>query len=889
MPGYYHEDQFGSGGGGSSRYRSGSNRGGRASGGYGRGGGGGASGGGGSYSRGNYSRGGVSNHNPHYSGGGSYSSNRHHGGGSHSGTGGYGDGGYGRTGHASSQGRSPNRYSGGMNSGSMMVNPWESGMVPTAGGGSGGNGLLPTPGGSGGSIVGGGGGGTSNLLGSLSQLSQMGNNESKLALNILNAVLSSGSSLVDGRDSRDYGPPANKMRRMDRGGGNDDRRGRARSPQMRPPPSRKLPQREHHFSPRRAWDEAPHSRRGRHVSGPAGLPMMNDYQLRKKVKARKGKPRPDAKDNKAPAKDQEKGKDETASTTAAETAAGVQEGVKAEGDGTPAAAGPNKSEGSEGPAKPDQVKGKEEPAGDEEANEGKPEGAEGGDGAEKGEGIESDEAKKALQKKTKEAKPREEIPREALKCHMCDLTKFGSIKGYLNHLESKNHEEMARLFHAKGVALLQLLRAESKLASLRNTVKLRKMGVKGRFMQCFRCQTRIFGNLAKHVKTTEHQLVSNFLNLKCCSRWFPSRVDLEEHRLSLLHLRRQYEFEQRKKAKEEKEKKEWEESKVPENAPPAWRRLIHQLDQLKTLHNHPSEMSLGTIPAYDPAAPTGLNFIGTKTQFYCRVCTDLMAPASRVVDAHCRSINHYNTLLSHLGKMEEKKELEKKKQKEEAKKEKEESDKKQSNGEEGDGAEVSFEDMDNMETVDEALDDADAEMDASADATSETLRDGHEGHEDELDIVHETRELSSLLEEVGEMLQEDEVKGDCEDGDMAHDMEDELMKDCDDAALKLDGIEGTTDKVNSQEDITAEAETETAVEGEPAEEEEVKGEDADVEDAKKTEEEGSKEEEETKEATDEDEAKEEEKPRAVSQSPSTPRGRRGRARGRGRSARGAKN
>lgn len=85
---------------------------------------------------------------------------------------------------------------------------------------------------------------------------------------------------------------------------------------------------------------------------------------------------------------------------------------------------------------------------------------------------------------------------------------------------------------------------------------------------------------------------------------------------------------------------------------------------------------------------------------------------------------------------QEKKELEKKKQKEEAKKEKEESDKKQSNGEEGEGAEVSFEDMDNMETVDEALDDA--EMDASADATSETLRDGHEGHEDELDIVHET-------------------------------------------------------------------------------------------------------------------------------------------------------
>lgn len=48
-----------------------------------------------------------------------------------------------------------------------------------------------------------------------------------------------------------------------------------------------------------------------------------------------------------------------------------------------------------------------------------------------------------------------------------------------------------------------------------------------------------------------------------------------------------------------------------------------------------------------------------------------------------------------------------------------------------------------METVDEALDDA--EMDASADATSETLRDGHEGHEDELDIVHETVSLLSFF------------------------------------------------------------------------------------------------------------------------------------------------
>lgn len=63
------------------------------------------------------------------------------------------------------------------------------------------------------------------------------------------------------------------------------------------------------------------------------------------------------------------------------------------------------SEGSDGPAKTDLVKVKEEPAGDEEANEGKSESVEGGEGAEKGEGNDSDEAKKALQKKTKDAKP----------------------------------------------------------------------------------------------------------------------------------------------------------------------------------------------------------------------------------------------------------------------------------------------------------------------------------------------------------------------------------------------------------------------------------------------------------------------------------------------------
>lgn len=74
-----------------------------------------------------------------------------------------------------------------------MVNPWEAGMGPRDAGGSGSYGSHMQ---SSSSVSMSGGGGTSDLIDSLNQLSYMGNDRSKLALNILNAVLSSVSHLL---------------------------------------------------------------------------------------------------------------------------------------------------------------------------------------------------------------------------------------------------------------------------------------------------------------------------------------------------------------------------------------------------------------------------------------------------------------------------------------------------------------------------------------------------------------------------------------------------------------------------------------------------------------------------------------------------------------------
>ncbi|KAG7174984.1 hypothetical protein Hamer_G015193, partial [Homarus americanus] len=394
---------------------------------------------------------------------------------------------------------------GGMNRsrhGGQMLNPWESGVVPMANSGNVSHGGYMPHGGGGG----GGGGsllgefrGSSDIVGSINHLSQMNNPESKLALNILNAVLSKDEGHQSGWNS---GPPVNKRRRMDMDGGYDSHRGQTYAPPMHHQVQvHKFPQQDQQFGPRRAGNFAsPRRGRGGRFIGQAGRQMTTQQQFRKTVTVKKGKPI----NNKGNAKVQKK-KGETASGAATGTAGG-QKGDKTEGGGSSATADPKQSDEAE----------KEAGSGEENAAEG--------------------EAGKDDQKTD-------------------DKTSKKVVKSFRNHLESKNHEQMERSFHMKGVSILQFLRAQSKvinafstfvefvndvLAAQRNLMKLRRKGTNGRIMKCTKCQCPFMGSLAEHTKTREHSMVSNYTKCSPCRLWFENRIELEKHRLSFLHLTRRF-------------------------------------------------------------------------------------------------------------------------------------------------------------------------------------------------------------------------------------------------------------------------------------------------------------------------------------------------------------
>ncbi|KAK8753573.1 hypothetical protein OTU49_000310, partial [Cherax quadricarinatus] len=334
-------------------------------------------------------------------------------------------------GDSSSYGGSSAYGHAGYNSG-QVVSPWESGMAPPAAAGGNQGGFLPTPRGSGASLLGVGPPST-DIVGAVNQLTQMGSTESKLALNILNAVLNKGD---ERRPNVDIGPPANKMRRMEWDGGQGNRQGRTLSSPVRPSPVpvRKFPQRDHQYNPRRSWDnESPLRGRGGHSYGSAGRHIMTDNQFRKTSKIKRGRPRPDTKDIKASAKDQ---KEKNEATPAATTeAASGQKGNKPEGDGSSAST-LSKQSG----AKDD----KDTETSDDKEN------------AEEMDTAENDEEKELKTKK--EAF----IPKEILMCHMCDVDNFYSINCYQKHLESKAHKTTAQAYHAQGSAILEILRAEAK-------------------------------------------------------------------------------------------------------------------------------------------------------------------------------------------------------------------------------------------------------------------------------------------------------------------------------------------------------------------------------------------------------------------------------------------
>ncbi|KAK8723960.1 hypothetical protein OTU49_011629 [Cherax quadricarinatus] len=295
------------------------------------------------------------------------------------------------------------------------------------------------------------------------------------------------------------------------------------------------------------------------------------------------------------------------------------------------------------------------------------------------------------------------IPRATLMCHMCDMTKFPNTKAYLSHLESKNHEMMARAFHSRNNAVIDVLIADSKLVSKQKPKS--KIG----YPRCMKCNCYMSSSIRQHCQTTEHTLVSRYSRVRCCSNSY-NRMILEEHRLSLRHLKNQWDIEQETQKIAQKEEEE--EKKRLETEPS----FHEEVYRFKKSNECEEELTPATLPLYDPDKPIGVNFLYKEKEYRCDLCRSHLRNPEHA-EYHFRCIDHYYTLCRNLTEEEEKKELERKKL-EEANKEQDESKSKENNGDENDNCE----DMNNMETVDEALEDADMDthVQVSADGGAAT-------------------------------------------------------------------------------------------------------------------------------------------------------------------------
>nr|XP_045614935.1 glutamic acid-rich protein-like isoform X2 [Procambarus clarkii] len=700
------------------------------------------------------------------------------------------------------------RNAGGYNH--QVVNPWETGMAPSSG-------FMPHAGGTGGSLLG-EFRGNSDIVGSINHLSRMNNPESKIALNILSAVLA-------------------------KDGGYDIHRGQSFSPSMHHL-AHKVPQRDHQYSPHRAGNFQSNRRaRGGRSFGQAGRQATTQQQPRKTVYAKKGKPN----NNKGLAKDQKK-KGEASS------AAG-QTGDKTEGSS--ATADPNQS-GDDN----EEMETEKESSGEKE----KAVKAESSDSEE--EMDEDDDEMTTLQ---------------ALRCHICNFYKFTNMKTFRNHLESKNHERMQRTYHLKGTAILQYLRAQSKLAAQRNILRLRRMGSQERIMQCTKCQCHYMGTLAEHSRTREHSLVSNFTKCSLCSLWFENRMELEKHRLSFLHMMREAIMEKTREKNALESAKEPEEEKIPEYEP--FNKFHVAVEKMKNENKHGYVFNLSRMPLYDPASLTGLNFIMKKSHLYCKICSNRSIPSPKEALDHFSSLQHYEKYAAYLKEQEEAKEKA-------AREEEEEKLRQLKAEEEAEAAAMENKNGDNVNTEDENDAEGDAGDTEEGDADAEAEDAGEEPEGDELEGEAEAEEAEAEEAEVETEEAEAEVEVEVEaEAEAEAEAESEAM-DTSSPAGKSESRRGkATNKVGDTLELLEEdddAILDSDVDDE-VKESLTKGKAMDVGDElpvletagvelkSRTKAKASK-------AQPEEEEKSEEK-EDTAQAVSTPRGRRGRGRARGRGAR----
>ncbi|KAK3877586.1 hypothetical protein Pcinc_017701 [Petrolisthes cinctipes] len=734
----------------------------------------------------------------------------------------------------------------------QIVSPWESGMAPMTGGmnrSAVGGGYMHS---SSSSSSGGGGGGrlSQDIVHSISQLNQMGNPESQLALNVISAVLTSSGMDTGADQGWSGGPRPNKMRRVDWGEGYEGQRAwtgmQQQQQQSRGQQHRgysgntSYPSRRTNNAPRRnsSNSSSQQKRKSSSNSGATKQTQKNTQQDKEHHRKKnttsssgEGGEKTQAKDHKK-MKDEHKKQNETQEKkkkTAAEEektgAGGGDEKKKTVGGGEEkktveeekkktVEGGEEKKKTVEGEEKKIVEEGEEKKKTVEEGEEKKKTGGEEDDDDddnstvitpqekkeeednddkqsdtketekenkddERKEDKKNDNEEKEMKKDVKEKETKNEkeaskendgetemdIPPEALSCHIC-MRNFKTLNGFQSHVNGKLHDKIYKTYMQKCNAMLNVVQAHSKLDSQRKIVSLRN--VQGRITACNKCSCPIKGGMATHAAMRQHALVCNFNNCSMCKKKFTSRMKYESHCLSLPHLKRQYELKKRNEEKAiEKLKKCTNKYDFPELE---LARHTHKEVEKARMDNYRSQVfTPGSIPAYDPGVPIGMNFLEKVSQLYCTICSKRILQTAKGALAHFRSEKHYENYLNYL------------KRKEGIDVEQEDEDKKKDNEHKEEGAKIKDEENDNEKTEEgknEMLPEGNEEMKEGEGKHDDKQKVGHgeEKKDEEMkDDVKEDEEMEDNEKEDVEMKDEEEKEEEMKEEDV--EMIDEEMED----------------------------------------------------------------------------------------------------------------
>ncbi|XP_064097196.1 glutamic acid-rich protein-like isoform X2 [Macrobrachium nipponense] len=159
-----------------------------------------------------------------------------------------------------------------------------------------------------------------------------------------------------------------------------------------------------------------------------------------------------------------------------------------------------------------------------------------------------------FEERERETKKYKDLPAKALKCRMCEKSVFHNVMAYLAHIDSKGHNKVARAYHEKIAASANLMKQTARLALQKEMKKAKAQGLKVVEKECRVCEgPMIYGNL-KHKNILACKILHKHHNQTlCCGKDHKTRSMVEEHCLSLAHLKAKFESDAHDEDKEASE------------------------------------------------------------------------------------------------------------------------------------------------------------------------------------------------------------------------------------------------------------------------------------------------------------------------------------------------